>query len=112
MKAKPVVPRALANRDIDEAIDYNLIESGERIAAGFIDALQRAYAHISRYPASGSTRHAHELDIPGLRCWARSDYPHLIFYVELATQIDIWRVLHSQRDLPAWLSIASDSPGE
>ena len=30
-------------------------------------------------------------------------YPHLVFYVERDDHIDVWRVLHSQRDLPAWM---------
>ena len=29
-------------------------------------------------------------------------FPCLIFYVEHDTHLDIWRVLHAQRDVPAW----------
>ena len=52
MTAKPVVPRELANRDIDDAIAYYLSEGAEQAAFGFIDALEQAYAHISRHPAT------------------------------------------------------------
>ena len=103
MKARPIVPREQANRDIDEAIAYYLSEDAEQAALGFIDALEQAYAHISRHPATGSPRYAHELNLPGLRSWPLTHYPHLVFYVERADHIDVWRVLHGQRDIPAWM---------
>ena len=103
MKAKPVVPRALAGRDVDEAIEYYVEQEAAQTALGFIEALERAYAHIARFPASGSPRYAHELNLPGLRCWPLSGYPFLVFYVDLDDRVDVWRVLHGQRDIPAWM---------
>lgn len=103
MSGKPVVPRAAARQDIDEAIEGYLTEDAATAALGFIDALEQAYAHIAEHPASGSTRYAHELDLPGLRSWPLRRYPHLIFYMEQADYIDVWRVLHGHRDLPAWI---------
>jgi toxin ParE1/3/4 len=50
-------------------------------------------------------RYAHELDLPGLRSWALSRYPYLVFYVERPDHVDVWRVLNSQRDLPAWMQV-------
>lgn len=108
MKAKPVIPRERANRDVDETIAYYLAEGAEQAALGFIDALEQAYAHIGRHPATGSPRHAHELDLPGLRSWPLKRYPHLVFYVEHEDHVDVWRVLHRQRDIPAWMH----EPGE
>lgn len=103
MKVKPVVARELANRDIEEAIAYYLGEAAEQAACGFIDAVERAYAHIGRHPATGSPRYAHELNLPGLRCLPLTKYPHLVFYVERPDHIDVWRVLHAQRDIPVWM---------
>ena len=103
MKNKPLVPREQANRDVDDALAYYLSEAGERVAMGFIDAMEQAYAHIGRHPTSGSPRHAHELDLPGLRAWPLTRYPFLVFYLECSGHIDVWRVLHSQRDIPAWM---------
>ena len=103
MKQKPVIPRELTNRDVDNAIAYYLEEQAEKAALGFVDALERAYKQISRHPASGSSRYAHELDLPGLRSWPLQRYPHLVFYVEQDTHIDVWRVLHDAKDIPAWL---------
>lgn len=103
MKAKPVVPREQVSRDVDDAIAYYLAEGSEQAAMGFIDALEQAYAHIGRHPATGSPRYAHELNLPGLRSWLLTRYPHLVFYVERPEHIDVWRVLHGQRDIPAWM---------
>ncbi|MFT3800434.1 MAG: type II toxin-antitoxin system RelE/ParE family toxin [Burkholderiaceae bacterium] len=101
MSAKPVVPRTLARQDVDDALAYYLSEGEERAALGFIDALARAYIHIGRHPATGSSRYAHELDLPGLGSWPLTRYPHLVFYVERDDHVDVWRVLHGARDIPA-----------
>lgn len=103
MKAKPVVPRSQALRDADEAIDHYLAESAINAALGFIDALERTYDHIARHPASGSERYAIELNLPGLRFWPLQRYPYLVFYLEHSDHIDVWRVLHGKRDIPAWM---------
>lgn len=103
MKTKPLIPREQARRDIDEAIAHYLDEGAEQAAIGFIDALEQAYAHLGRHPATGSPRYGHEMELPGLRSWPLTRYPHLIFYIERADHIDVWRVLHGQRDIPAWM---------
>jgi toxin ParE1/3/4 len=108
-KAKSIIPRELASRDVEDAVDHYLSEAGEQVALGFIEAMERAYLHIANQPSSGSPRYAHELNLPGLRCWPLQRYPYLVFYVELANHIDIWRVLHGQRDIPQWLHNDADS---
>ncbi len=111
MKAKPIVPRSEANRDVVEAIDHYLSENAEQAALGFIEALEQAYAHIARHPATGSPRYAHALNIPGLRAWSLTRYPHWVFFIERDDHIDVWRVLHGQRDIPAWLGNDSGPDG-
>ena len=103
MKSKPVIPRELARRDVDAAIKHYLGESTGQTALGFVDALEQAYTHIGRHPATGSLRYAHELNLPGLRFWPLTRYPHLVFYIERNDRVDVWRVLHGQRDIPAWM---------
>lgn len=103
MKRKPIVPREQANRDIEDVVAYYLNEATMAVALGFIDALEQAYTHIGRRPATGSPRYAHELNLPGLRAWPLARYPYLVFYVERQDHIDVWRVLHDQRDIPAWM---------
>ena len=103
MKFKPVIPRVLANRDVDEVIAHYLDEDAQSAALGFIDALEQAYVHIGRHAATGSPRYAHALNLPGLRFWPLTRYPHLVFYIEMEDHIDVWRVLYGERDIPAWM---------
>jgi len=103
VKAKPVVPREQAQQDVEEALAYYMAEDAEAAALGFIDALKQAYAHIGRHPATGSPRCAHELNLPGLRSWPLKRYTYLVCYVERSDHVDVWRVLHGQRDIPAWM---------
>lgn len=103
---KVVVPRELANRDVEEAIDSYLAEASAKVALGFVDELEKAYAHIARHPAAGSPRYAHQLGLADLRFWPLGRYPYLVFYIERDEQIDVWRVLHEKRDIPAWMNEA------
>lgn len=104
MKVWPVIPRALAQEDVAQALDYYRDAAGETAALGFVAALEQAFAHIARHPATGSPRYAHALDLPGLRCWPLTRYPYLVFYPQQQGHIDVWRVLHGARDIPAWLA--------
>lgn len=100
---KPVVPRVQALRDIDATLAHYLSEGAAGAARGFIDSLERGYAEISQNPAAGSPRYALELNLPGLRVWPLERYPYLVFYVERPDCIDVWRILHGRRDIPAWM---------
>ncbi len=108
MSVKTVVRRARADQDLLEAVEHYLQEAGDRVALRFVDAVEKAFRHISRHPESGSPRYALELELPGIRCWPVRHFPYLIFYVEREDHIDVWRVLHGQRDIPAWLSEGPD----
>jgi toxin ParE1/3/4 len=101
--AKQVIPREAAQRDIDQAIAHYAAEAGEPVAVAFIDALERAFRRIAQHPAVGSPRYAFELRLDGLRAWPLRRYPYLVFYVEREDHLDVWRVLHTQRDIPAWM---------
>ena len=103
MSGKPVVLRERAQRDIDEALENYLTETGSAVALDFIDALEDTRRQIGAQPATGSPRYAHELDIPGLRFRTVKRFPYLVFYVEREADIDVWRVLHGARDIPAWM---------
>ena len=98
-----MVLRQLAQQDVDEAIAYYLQEAGQPVALGFVDSLEHALHHIAKHPKTGSPRYAVELDLPGIRMWPLNRYPYLIFYIEQEHHVDVWRVLHAQRHIPAWL---------
>lgn len=108
MSSKPVVRRARADQDLLEAVEHYLQEASDTAALRFVDAVERAFRHIARHPASGSTRYALELELPGIRCWPVKRFPYLIFYVEREDHIDVWRLLLDQRDIPKWLHGDSD----
>ncbi len=91
--------RALARADVDSAIGFLLQEAGERSALRFIDDLERTYAEVVRHPGAGSPRYGDDLNIPGLRTRQLRHLPYLVFYFHDAGEVDVWRVLHGQRDL-------------
>jgi toxin ParE1/3/4 len=103
LTARPVIPRARAQQDVDEAIAHDQAEGGEPLALRFIDALQQAFRRLGTQPGVGSLRYAYELGLDGLRAWPLRRCPFFVFYREQPKHIDVWRVLHAQRDLPAWM---------
>jgi toxin ParE1/3/4 len=106
--AKPVQLRRVAADDIDAALEYHLHEAGADVARRFLSAVERTLVAIGRTARSGSLRFAYELEIPDLRCWPLTRYPHLVFYVEHADHVDVWRLLHTRRDIPTTLADTSD----
>jgi toxin ParE1/3/4 len=106
MAAKAVVARPRARLDVEEAIDYLLCEAGDGVALAFADALQSTYDLIAAFPDSGSNRYAHELALPGLRTRKLTGYPYLVFYLEHRDYVEVWRVLHAQRDIPRRMEAA------
>lgn len=99
---KPLVRHERADQDVQEAVEYYL-QNAPEVTLAFIDSLEQTYLYIQRRPGAGSPRYAHELNLPGLRFWRCKRFPYLVFYVESADQINVWRVLHGKRDIPAWL---------
>ena len=99
-----VIPRQQAYWDIDSALGYLLEEANPSVAHRFIDAVESAFAHLAHFAESGSPRLAHELEIPDLRSWPLRGFPYLICYVVQNETVDVWRVLHQQRDIPTWLT--------
>ena len=69
MKVKALIQRTLALGDVEQAVTHYLDQDAEAAALGFVEALERAYAHIGKHPATGSPRYAHELGIPDLRAF-------------------------------------------
>nr|WP_309350657.1 type II toxin-antitoxin system RelE/ParE family toxin [Telmatospirillum sp.] len=94
---------------MDLALDLYMNEAGPDVADAFIDALERAYAFIGDAPSAGSPRWSNELALPGLRTTRLKGFPWLVFHIECEAHVDVWRVLHAKRDIPAW---ASETGGE
>ena len=99
---KPAIRSALAQADVEAALDYYCSEAAHA-ASGFIDALEKATAHTKRYPGTGSPRYAHELNLAQLRYWPLTRYPYALFYIEHDDHVHVVRVVHMSRDIPATL---------
>ena len=104
MSSPTVRFRARAASDVEAAVDHYQREAGEAVALDFIASLEQCVSRIRRSPHVGSLRYSYELDIPKLRVLGVRRYPYLIFYVPQDDSIDIWRVLHSRRDVPRTLA--------
>ena len=98
---KPVIVSHQALRDIDEAALHDLTEAGEAVALRFADTLAAAFGLIGRQSGIGSPRYAHELQMSELRSWPLKDFPHVLLSMEQPDAIDVWRVQHGSRDIPA-----------
>lgn len=100
--------RAAAEQDIAEAVAHYRDEGGLEVALDFVDALEATIADLCDHPLIGTLRFAFELEIPDLRSWPLQRFPYLVFYVPDDDRVDVWRVLHARRDIPAFL--LTDSP--
>jgi len=100
VSARPVRLRVRAAVDIDQAVDYYLAKADTDVALRFVDAVERAVGQIRRSPHSGSLRFSYELEIPDLRVRPLARFPYLVFYVVGDEFVDVWRVLHTRRDIP------------
>jgi toxin ParE1/3/4 len=103
MTAKAVLRREQAQSDVEQAADYYYQQGGVDLELRFLEAVEAAIVSIAQHPGIGSPRYAELLRFPGLRFFLVKGFPHLIFYVEREDHVDVWRVLHGQRDIPAWL---------
>ncbi len=101
--SKPVVPRILAENDLDSACDYYLTTASVDVAVGFLQDFERAIAHISEFPGTGSPKYGYESSLAGIRFWPMKKFPYLIFYIETEHQIDVWRVMHGNMDITSEL---------
>lgn len=104
MISTPIDVREIANADVEAIVDYYAAEAGGAVVMRFIDELSAAYGRLSATPAAGSARLDEALNLGGARTWSLRTYPYLIVYFDRADRVEIWRVLHGQRDLEALLS--------
>lgn len=103
MTPRAIVVRERAARDVERAIDWYRRNAGESTALRFVAAFEEALARMALHANAGSPRFAQELDLPGLRSMRIAGFPYVVFYADAAAHLDVWRVLHGARDLPALL---------
>jgi toxin ParE1/3/4 len=95
--------RTQALADVEAAVQWYAQQAGMSLVDDFLAALETAYAHIAHHPSSGSPRWAAALKLEDVRGWRVPRFPHVVFYAEHDDTIEVWRVLHGARDIPATL---------
>jgi toxin ParE1/3/4 len=105
---KIVVFRTAANHDVREAANYYADTVDADSAFRFSRAVNATTADIANSPKLGSPRYAELANLPGLRNRKLRRFPQMVFYMEYDDHIEIVRVLHAARDIPAWLSEPED----
>jgi len=94
----------LAVDDLEELVSYYLKEAQPTDALRLMDNAERAFDQIIVLPKIGALLDLDELPYEDIRRWHIQGFKHLIiFYREVAGGIEIIRVLHSARDIPALL---------
>jgi len=99
----PAQFRSKATNDVDDAVSYYVAEAEAGVATRFVDELERTIRQLELHPGLGSLRFAFELELPGVRSFRVDGFPHLIFSLVRRDRLDVLRVLHTSRDVPATL---------
>ena len=97
---KPEVIKPLADHDLVHAVAYYESEKPS-LGAQFLQEFRAVIMAIRQNPRIGSQRYIHL--IPGMRVRHVARFPFLVLYLERESAIEVIRVLHIRRDLPAAL---------
>lgn len=99
MTPKLVVPRSVAQRDLEAIDDYLFRQGGWAAKEAFLRAFDDAVGRIAAFPQSGSPQHEFVLGVDGLRTWRVRGFHYLVLYIDRDEFVDLWRVLDGRRDL-------------
>ena len=98
-----LVCRPIYLSDVAECADYLCTEAGQKVAAGWYQALKKSLEHIRRVPEIGRIRN--DLPMPGIRTLNLRKYPgYIVFYRLEKGVIELLRVRHGMMNLPELFS--------
>ena len=101
MRASIIIIRPQARHDLVEIADFiahGSLEAAER----FLDATKAAFALLAEMPEMGTRCQFNNAEAIGIRLWSiRGFENHLVFYRPTNAGIEVVRVLHGSRDIPA-----------
>ena len=80
--------------------------ASREIATRFIDAFEAVLERLQQFPRQGTPWPTGNPELQGIRRLLMTTFRIWIFYRETPTHIEIVRVLHGSRDLPALLDEA------
>jgi toxin ParE1/3/4 len=98
----------LATADIEDLIEYFRREASSAVALRFIDNTERAFDQVLAIPGLGVLLGLDELPYEDIRRWHVDGFGRLmILYRPVADGVEVVRVLHTARDIPALLRATS-----
>lgn len=100
---KPVLVSVEAETDISAAASYYAEHAGLAVAHRFLDALETALPDIGKAPGTGSTRLREIVPSEKARTRDIARFPYVIIYDDLPDGVNVLRILHMSRDIPASL---------
>jgi len=103
MPQRKLVRRPVARRDLTEAVRYWRAEGGSELSHRFLDELEATFERLCSFPALGTPWPTSTPELLGLRRRLLPHFPYSVFYLPTENTIEIIRVLHNSRDLPAAL---------
>jgi toxin ParE1/3/4 len=93
-----------ADRDLDEHYLF-IRKDSPQAAVRLLRAADATFRQLARMPQLGAVYPIERPDLAGLRVWQVKGFPnHLIFYRPIHDGIEVIRVLHGSRDIPASLN--------
>ena len=92
-----------ALRDLDEQGTF-IQQDSPQAAIRFLEAADAAFALLARTPHLGSLYQLPGPKFTGMRLWTIKGFEHyVVFYRPIERGVEIVRVLHGARDIPAIL---------
>lgn len=100
-----LVVRPEAEADIDAAAGFYASEGDVELGLRFFDAVQRTFDTLVGQPHLGRVQEWVASRLRGCRRWpvAQPFDVHQVFYLPSESRVEIVRVLHGARDVPALL---------
>ena len=93
-----LVYRPLFLADVTECADYLCAQAGDKVAAGWYQALKKALVHIQQVPEIGRLRN--DLPQTGIRTLNLRKHPnYLVFYRLEKGTIELLRIRHGMMNL-------------
>ncbi len=98
MTAVQLSPRF--REDVEQAVDWYLVEAGAAVAERFVAAVESAVRLVASRPGFGSRHLAGLIGIPTLRSRPVERFPYLILYLPRGDDMVLLRLPHGNRDVP------------
>jgi toxin ParE1/3/4 len=103
MAQRKLVRRPTAQRDLAEAVRYLRKESGVATSHRFLDEVETTVTRLLSFPNLGTPWPTTRRELVGVRRRLIPHFPYSVFYLPSEERIELVRVLHNSRDIPALL---------